>query len=261
MGLTWIITLSSNWKEYINEILVYLRDTEGYGDFRTNLPNLKKARTRDDYLDFLVTIKILNLKFSESTKNQNFFQITDLGLNYILSDDDKYKSQLLHNLLYKNILHYRFAYDYILSNDLYEFELIELHEKLVVYSSMVYGARIYDKISFDNVLNCFLSLEVITQKEERKKYYVTEEYKITFNEEVFEKMVLDYIKNEKYTYSKELCDFLIKQQHEFSTKEYCTNDFIISKLEKMDKKGKIEFIAGTPKPGLIPAKYTLIKVR
>ncbi|WXG41536.1 MAG: hypothetical protein WED07_12350 [Candidatus Freyarchaeum deiterrae] len=254
--------LVKDWKDYIEKILQHLDNKSGKKEFKENIPkNGFDAKTRDGHLEFLKKIGFINLENPDAKKAQQQYTLTDNGEHYLEIDEVSRKCRFLHDALYSGIFWYNYAYNIILRESYYKFTKEELFEFLVENSSKDFGVRIYDRISFDNTFNCFKNLGVI-ELEDSDYYKISDEYKLKFDKDKFQKLVKRLLKETELELTKVICQKLINNYHEFytGTKEELNIPLIFQKLIELYKEEKITFLGGLPKPP-IPAAFTLLKWR
>lgn len=256
-GITWTVTLISDWTEYMDTILEYLN--ENSISFRTDVPKGHyEAVTRDDHLTILDNVGLVDL-IGHRTKQKQQFKLTDEGYKYVRQKDQQQRNRLLHNSFYSGIFHYRYAYDCILEDSFYEFSDRKFHEYLVVRSSNDFGVRLYDRHSYKNVIRVFEGIR-IAEKEENGNYTIKRDYQLKFDENRFKTVVDDLLEDVDLEYTKIVCKKLLDRSDEFlSVPESDLTIFnILNKLKKLRDEGNIEFVAGIPKPP-IEAAHTLIR--
>jgi len=256
-GITWTVTIISDWTEYVDTILEYLN--ENGISFRTDVPKGRyEATTRDDHLSVLNEVELIEL-IGHKAKQKQQFKLTDKGYEYLRQKDRQQRNRLLHNLFYSGIFHYRYAYDCILEDGFYEFSDRKFHEYLVVRSSNDFGVRFYDRHSYKNVIRLFEGIG-IAERDENDDYTIKRDYQLKFNENSFKTVVGDLLKDVDLEYTKIVCKKLLDRSDEFlSVPESDMTIFnILNKLKELRDEGNIEFVAGIPKPP-IEAAYTLIR--
>lgn len=227
------------------------------GNLSTYMPKGSSAKRKKEILTILERIGFVeNKKMAHST----LYYITTVGRLYLDTVDESKRNYIFHSSLYQSILHYSYAYDYILENDFYRFTKEEFIGKLALCSSIDFGTRIYDWKSGENTLNFMKALNVITKDEE--EYVVTEAYRRKFNEKKFIEMVENTFKQDKLQYTKSLCQYLCVNSAKFMvTKELVTIETIYKKLLKLNEmKEFLNFIPGLPRPP-IPTKHSLVELK
>lgn len=259
-SITWTVQFQENVFDDIYRILCGLKreDQQTKGSIKSFLGSSSAAR-RDN------AIKILeDLDFIDTTKkgNTTFYKINQNGFKYLNAayDSTSKGNRIFHSNLYRNVLHYSYTYDFILENDLYEFNKEDFIEKLVYNSSTDFGTRIFDWKSAEYVLEFMRSLDVISENE-KEKYSVNKEYRKEFNDKKFIEIIEDSLGKESPQYTKELCKFLSNKSEEYmASKDLLTIDNIYKKILKVNNIIKfLKFIPGLPRPP-IPSKHTLVEL-
>lgn len=230
--------------------LGYLKSFLGSGNTKDRRDNVKNL------LEDLIFIQCL------PKGNTTVCNITKEGENYLFSirDAKKDDKKLFHSSLYRNVLHYSYAYDFIIENDYYSFTKHDLIEKLVLDSSNNYGTRLYDWKSAEYVIYFMDYLGVLSKNKDI--FTVNEDFRKNFNEKKFEKLIRDSLKNEKLQYTNSLCEYLMSNIEQFfTTDETITVELIYKKLVNLnDKKDFLKFIPGLPRPP-IQNIHTLVELK
>ena len=170
------------------------------------------------------------------------------------------KNNIFHSNLYKNILHYSYAFDRLLQEDNESFYMNKFLQNLVSNSSDDFGVRIYDWRSAQYVVNFMEALKVIYKIGD--EYFVDENYRRDFDEKSFLKLIEKSFKKENPQFTKTLCEYLLENSSKFLvTKELVTIETIYKKLLQVNEtKDFLTFIPGLPRAP-IPSKHTLIELR
>jgi len=260
-GITWTVTIISNWVELIDGMLLHLKENGVV--FRTDVPKGHyEAVIRDDHLTVLENVGLVELMNPKAGKQKQQYNLTDSGdeyVRYVRQKDQQQKDRLLHNLFYSGISHYRYAYDCILEDNLYEFSDREFNEHLVIRSTSDFGVRLYDQRSYKNVIHVLKGIGV-AEKNENGNYVINSDYRMKFNEDKFKKIVRELLGEVDLEYTKVMCRRLLNRSDEFLSvpEPGLTILNILKRLKKLREEGNIEFVAGIPKPP-IEAAYTLIR--
>jgi len=227
------------------------------GNLSVYMPKGSNPSRKKDVLKILERIGFVEYK---KMARSALYDITPIGRLYLDTSDENERNDIFHSYLYQSILHYSYAYDYILENDYYRFTKEDFIGKLALRSSIDFGTRIYDWKSGENTLNFMEALNVITKDE--KGYLVTETYRRKFNERKFIEMIENSFKKDKLQYTKSLCEYLSVNSPKFMvTKEFVTIETIYKKLLKLNEmKEFLNFIPGLPRPP-IPTKHSLVELK
>ena len=204
-----------------------------------------------------------DVDFIESSRKGNtyYYKITDNGIKYLdaIKDPSKNEKRLFHTFLYRYVVHYSYAYDFLLENEFYEFTKLDFIENLVLNSSIDYGTRIYDWKSAEYVLNFMGSLDVISKQE--KKFIVNNEYRKIFDEIKFIELIEEILKDDSM-FTKSLCEELIEKSDIFmATKGPVSIENIYKKMLIANKTREfLKFVPGLSRPP-IPANNTLVELK
>lgn len=264
MAITWTIRYTNN---LISDMIDLLNGLKNHG------PKISGALTplidgkgspvppyrKNDAINILKNIKYVD---SEKQGNTYSYQINEWGLNYLnsIADSSKDNNYILHSSLYQNILHYQYAYNFILENDFYEFRKKEFIENLVINSFNEFGTRLYDWDSGDNVIGFMRDLGIL--KKINKHYSIEENYRKKFDQDNFIKVIKRYMNQYEMQETFNLCKHLIDNSNEFLlSNEQISIDFMYKHLLKLNKDKKIlKFIPGIPTPP-IPNNHTIVKLK
>lgn len=266
-AVTWTITVLNSTLEDINSILRNLensgRKTDGaLNDYITSASDSEdsKATRKKDVVKIL---KDINFVISEKQGGTTAYDISTDGIGYLtaLKSSEEESYYYLHSALYRNVIHYQLAYDYILANDFYEFTKLKFIEEIVLYSAVNFGTRFYDWRSGENVLKFMQELGIV--KKDSKTYSIDEKYRKKFNNEKFEQMIKEYlIGHNSSTETINLCKYLVDNQNNFvSSNEQVSTEFIYKHILRLNNDLKfLKFIAGLPRPP-IPPYHTVVKLK
>ncbi|MBC7081842.1 MAG: hypothetical protein H5T44_06360, partial [Thermoplasmatales archaeon] len=127
-SITWTLLYYKSFLEDVEKMLSFLRKYEGWA-IKSDLRSIvKNNKNRDSILKFMEDVHLIEVR---STGRTSRYNITREGIDYLQSEN---RSKYLHKLLYKNILHYSYFYNYILENELYKFSKLQIIEKMVLNS-------------------------------------------------------------------------------------------------------------------------------
>lgn len=233
-------------------------------DGQQNLGNLNRympaGAGADRKKNILRVLDDVNFVESKKMAHGTLYKITNLGRYYLDSIDEYERNDIFHSNLYLNIIHYSYAFDYIIENDYYSFKKNDFLEQLVLNSSNDFGIRIYDRLSGENVINFMKDLGIISLKD--KEYVVNERYRRKFNNRKFLEMVIDNLKDEKLQFTKSLCEYLLDNSSKFMvSKDPLTIELIYKKLLTLNESKEIlVFIPGLPRPP-IPSRHSLVDLK
>ncbi len=253
-SITWTLLYYKSFLEDVEKMLSFLRKYERWA-IKSDLRSIvKNNKNRDSILKFMEDVHLIEVRPTGRTSRYN---ITREGIDYLQSEN---RSKYLHKLLYKNILHYSYFYNYILENELYKFSKLQIIEKMVLNSSYDFGIRIFDWKSAENVLNLMVDIGVLSQ--ENDNYFVNKEYQSEFNHKVFEELIINKLKSDPRMFTKDLCSYLLSHESDFINSEEEPTIRIIYKhlLRVNESKNILKFIPGLPRPP-IPSKHTLVELR
>lgn len=258
-GITWTVQFQENVFDDIYNLLIGLqregRQTKGY--LKSFLRGSSAAR-RDNVVYILEDVDFLD---SVSKGNTTLYEINENGQKYLeaVNDPDLNEKKIFHSSLYRHILHYWYAYDFLLENEIYQFTKEEFIENLVKNSSKDYGTRIYDWKSGENVLDFMKSLEVLSKI--KKEYSLNNEYRKIFNESELIRLIEELLKDDSM-FTKTLCEELVDKSDIFmASKEPVSIENIYKKLLRANKEHEfLKFIPGLSRPP-IPANNTLVELK
>lgn len=258
-GLTWTVQYQETVFDDIYRLLDGLKKEIqlAKGALKSILGVVNVAR-RDNILAILEDVDFIE---TSRKGNTNYYKINDNGLKYLdaITDPTINEKRFFHTYLYQYVLHYSYAYDFLLENEFYEFTKESFIENLVFNSSIDYGTRIYDWKSAEYVLEFMRSLKVISKQE--KKFIVNNEYKKIFDEIKFIGLIEEMLKDESM-FTKNLCEELIDKSDVFmATKGPVSIENIYKKILKANEiREFLKFVPGLPRPP-IPAKNTLVELK
>lgn len=258
-GITWTVQYRENVFDDIYRLLYGLKKESqlAKGALKSLLGGGTAAR-RDNILYILEDVDFIDLN---KKGNTTYYKINENGLKYLdaSSDQDSNEKRLFHTHLYFNVLHYSYAYDFILENEFYEFKKEDFIENLVLNSSIDYGTRIYDWKSAEYVLAFMRSLKVISKIE--NEFVVNDEYRKIFDEIKFIEIIEEILKDDSM-FTKNLCEDLIDKSDEFmATKGAVSIDNIYKKILKANEiREFLKFVPGLSRPP-IPANNTLVELK
>jgi hypothetical protein len=259
-----------NWRDYLELWLNKLEKKTSLKRARfndsQNIPNhissSLSASSRDNLLDFFgQNLGLIEITNPEKTKTYHIFRITKSGRNYLIFNNQNEKDYKLHGLLNKTLFHYSFAFNYIISKELYKADFDQLKEKLIQASLDILGFPIYDRHSFSNIKYVFQGLYTIFQIDNTEnEYELSEEYKLEFYDDKFREKVKDLLSSQEIKYTYSLCKKLNQDENKrfFLSRNYnYYNDKII--FEKLKDLEFIRFKGGLARR-FIPSSYTLIEL-
>jgi hypothetical protein len=255
-AITWTIRFDSYFMDRVYNLLSGLvRDGR---QPKSDINNYIRVETkiRDQILNFLEKIDYVDVQYGRSTK----YDISSNGRRYYhaFKNPNEDENKLFHSSLYSNIIHYQYAYDYIINNQFYHFTKKDLFENLVVESTNDFGTRLYDWGSAMNVLGFMGSLNVITIIND--EYSLNDEYRTKFNEEIFINLINKRLKS-KSEETKILCEYLVSNSYKFlSNIESPSIEYIYHQLLSLYDLNIISFSPGIPKPP-IPSNHTVIELK
>ena len=232
-------------------------------DGQQNLGNLNKylppKAGKERKNNTLLVLEDINFVESKKMPHGRLYKLLPEGRIYINSKK-KEKNYIFHSNLYKNILHYSYAFDRLLQEDNESFYMNKFLQNLVSNSSDDFGVRIYDWRSAQYVVNFMEALKVIYKIGD--EYFVDENYRRDFDEKSFLKLIEKSFKKENPQFTKTLCEYLLENSSKFLvTKELVTIETIYKKLLQVNEtKDFLTFIPGLPRAP-IPSKHTLIELR
>lgn len=257
-GLTWTVQYQETIFDDIYRLLDGLKTERQLAKGALKSLGGGTAIRRDNVLNILEDVDFID---SSKKGNTTYYRINDNGIKYldVLSDQESGEERFFHTQLYYNVLHYQYAYDFILENEFYEFKKEDFIENLVLNSSNDYGTRIYDWKSALYVLQFMKSLKVISEKE--KKFVVNEDYRKSFDEIKFIELIEEMLKDESM-FTKSLCEELIDKSDIFMTKKNPVSiENMYKKLLRANETREfLKFIPGLPRPP-IPSNNTLVELK
>lgn len=256
-AITWTIRFDNNTLDIIFKIMSGLHRDGRQPKSNINTYVRVDVRIRDQIIEFLEQINYLEKQQGRTPT----YGLTSNGLRYYNAcnnpNDDEYR--ILHSALYTNILHYRYAYDYIITKEFFEFNKLQFLETMVSSSSNDFGTRIYDYDSAMNVLGFMEAFNVL--EFEKGNYSLNGEYKSQFNDDVFLKLIKNRLKNDNFEETRTLCEYLFSNYYKFvSNVESISIEFIYNQLLPLFRENVIIFAPGIPKPP-IPSNHTLVKLK
>jgi len=260
-GVTWSVQYQKTLFDDIYNILSGLEreDQQTKGSIISFL-RARSAARRDNALEVLEDADLV-----DKTKKGNtyFYKINKHGLEYLKAayDSASNGNRVFHSYLYKNVLHYSYAYDYIIENEFYNFNKQQFIERLVLNSSVDFGTRIFDWKSAEYVLGFMRGLDVVSESN-NSTFIVNENYRKEFNDMKFSELIEQSLINESPQYTKGLCEALSNKSAEYiSSKEPVTIDAIYKKILHVNNiREFLKFIPGLPRPP-IPSKHTLVELK
>lgn len=227
---------------------------QNLGNLNKYLPSKAGKERKNNALLVLEDINFIEVKKMPHGK---LYKILTDGEIYINSENEK--NNIFHSNLYKYNKHYSYAFDTLLENDLNSFNKNDFIQKLVLNSSVDFGVRIYDWRSAQYVIDYMEALDVISKSGD--EYFLNENYKRSFNKNLFTKLIEDSFKNEKTQFTKSLCEYLLENSSKFiTTKELLTIETIYKKILQINENDNLNFIPGLPRAP-IPSKHTLVELR
>lgn len=266
-ALTWTITLLKDWKIYLENWLEFINRKTSIK--RSKFPREIKKKTkkiatssRDNLLKFFTEdLGFFEINNPEQSKKYNIFIMTNRGYRFINFNQEK-KEHYLHGLLMDNIFHYKFAFDYLIRNQLYDIEFKKLFELLIQASLNLLGFPVYDRHSFSNIKNIFKALNSIYEiYEDNKGFKLNDNYRVEFDQQKFSEKVKEVMNENDISYTYDLCNFLNKesQKKNFIKSNYESyNEKII--FEKLKDLTFVKFKGGLARR-FIPASFTLIELK
>lgn len=265
-GLTWTIMLIKDWYDYLDLWLNQLRESNDLiirSELNMKLGSRKtiKAPTRNDLLKFFIQLEIIEEE--DNNKRNPHIRTKSNGRNlYIITSDMERKKQL-HNLMLKYLFHYKFAFQHLIKNQLYEAEFDVFFEKLLEDSLNSLGFPIYDTHSFDNIKNTIKSLNsVYTVNDSGTVFQLKKGFQIKFNQEKFITEIKKILRErgiQEYTVN--LCAILNQRKHQFLSTdfEYYDEKIIFHKVLDLDF-DFLEYTGGLARR-YVPANFALVKLK
>lgn len=230
---------------------------QNYGNLKRYFPPSTSTDRRKNLLLILDEIEFVE---SKKLGQGTLYDITDTGKVYLYEENEIDRNNIFHSSLYKNVIHYSYAFDFILENDKYTFTKEEIIEDLVLSSSNNFGTRIYDWKSAEYILNFMTDLKVVFKL--KNEYEVNDEYKRLFNVEKFMALIIESLKRDELQFTKSLCEHLLLNSDKFMISTEPVNiDIIYKKLLNLNEiKDFLKFIPGLPRPP-IPNRHTLTELK
>jgi hypothetical protein len=259
-SITWTVQYQENVFDDIFNILSGLkRDGQQTKGSLNSFLRGSSAQRKNNAVEILEDIDYIE---ASRKGNTTFYKITENGQKYLNSvlDPEFDEKHIFHLDLYNYVIHYSYAYDYIIENDFYDFEKQDFIEKLVLSTSHDFGTRLYDWKSAEYVLGFMKSLNVISKSD--KRFILNEKYRKVFDEIKFINLVEESLEINSPKFTKILCEELIEKSDKFMTiEEPISIESIYKKILKVnDVREFLKFIPGLSRPP-IPTKHTLIELK